>query len=351
MAGNDVDELRQYVAAHAESLGIAPQRYRAVLDAIRHDGDGPGSWVHEWSRAAAALEATGDLLGSAQHFTFARFPFIDGAPRRAALQSAVRTTAAWAATQPDIRRELLPLAGPDTAGPDTAGTGSTLPAWVTGLDATPARPLLLICGGIVSIKEQWAPVLLVAQQLGLAAVVIEMPGVGENPLPYRPQSWRLLPAVLDALAGRAAVTHTIAMALSFSGQFALRAAREDTRIRGIVTAGAPVHGPFADPVWQRRLPKVTVDTLAAMAGVKPGDLPGLLAPWALSGDDLAAVRVPVHYVASSRDEIIPPGDLALLRAYVADLHVLEHDDVHGAPRHAAATREWMVRAVAALCPS
>lgn len=321
---NDLAELKQYVAAHAESLGLAG--YREILGRIVHDGSGPGSWVHEWSREAAALEAAGNPLEASQHYNFARFPFVDGPPRRQALDDCVRTVDVW-------RRDVLGLERLDFDLP-----GGRASAWAIDLSATEPKPLLLISGGIVSLKEQWAPVLLAARQLGLAGVVTEMPGVGENTITYTADSWHVLRAVLDAVAGRVDQHEVYVMAMSFSGQAAFRWAAQDPRVRGIVTAGAPVHGPFADDAWRRRLPKVTLDTLAHMTGSADTDF----VPWALSESELSSVDVPVHYVASARDEIIPPGDLALLRAHVGDLHVLEHDDVHGAPAHATQTREWMV---------
>ncbi|HWE91493.1 MAG TPA: alpha/beta hydrolase [Pseudonocardiaceae bacterium] len=339
---NDVDELKRYVAAHAESLGIPREHYLALFDRIRTDRvdrTGPGSWVHEWSAAARILEAEGKPLEASQHYNFARFPYVDGPARQRALDNAVRTVDRWRADVPGVERLDLSL------------LGGAVGCWTHGLSTVENKPLLLITGGIVSIKEQWAPVLLAAAGLGFAGVVTEMPGVGQNTLRYTPDSWRLLPALLDALADRAQVGHTVLMAMSFSGQLALRASVEDDRIAGIVTAGAPVRGVFTDPVWQAGLPKVTVDTLAHMASVSPAQLPAVLPGWALSDEQLAAVGVPVHYVASSRDEIIPRGDLDLLRAHLSELRVLEHDDVHGAPRHAAETRQWMVDAVHALAPS
>lgn len=327
---NDLAELKQYVAAHAESLGLAPEHYGRILRQIVHDGSGPGSWVYEWAREAVSLEAEGKPLEASQHYNFARFPFVDGPARREALDNCVRTVDAWRQGVPGIERLDFVLPG------GKAG------AWAIDLSATEPKPLLLISGGIVSLKEQWAPVLLAARQLGLAGLVTEMPGVGENTVPYTAESWRVLRAVLDAVADRVDQHEVYVMAMSFSGQAAFRWAARDSRVRGIVTAGAPVHGPFADGAW--RLPKVTADTLARMTGRAATDF----TEWALSPAELSTVDVPVYYVASTRDEIIPPGDLALLRAHVRDLHVLEHDDVHGAPAHAAQTREWMVGSLVEL---
>jgi len=60
--------------------------------------------------------------------------------------------------------------------------------------------------------------------------------------------------------------------------------------------------------------------------------------------------VPVAVVTARRDEIIPPGDTALLREAVPDLDLVEHDDVHGAPSHLAETRAWSLLAVQRMRP-
>src|SRR6185369_11819876 len=115
---------------------------------------------------------------------------------------------------------------------------------------------------------------------------------GENTLTYGPDSSRMLSALLDAVADRADVTHTYPIAMSFSGHLALRCAMTDARIRGIVTVGAPTSRFFTDAGWQRGLPRVTTDTLAHLAHTDPQDIPGGLARWALTGDDLAALDIP-----------------------------------------------------------
>jgi pimeloyl-ACP methyl ester carboxylesterase len=70
-----------------------------------------------------------------------------------------------------------------------------------------------------------------------------------------------------------------------------------------------------------------------------------LRPFELDEERLAAVRVPVAYTASRRDEIIPAEDVERLRRCLAGFHVIENDDVHGSPRHTTETRLWIVRSL------
>ncbi|WP_316784270.1 alpha/beta hydrolase [Streptomyces sasae] len=331
---NDIAELKNFVVAHTRSQGLPPEHYDPLLSRIRHDEDGtPGSWVREWSAEGARLEAGGRLLEASVHYNMARFPFVDGPARREALERCVAAFDGWRSAFPAIERLDVDL-------PE-----GQIRCWTSGLDASEPRPLLVMTGGIVSVKEQWAPVLLQLGELGFAGVVTEMPGVGENSLPYRADSWRMYPALLDAVGDRADTARTFTLALSFSGHLALRAALHDDRIRGVVGAGAPVHDFFTDTEWQRSVPRVTTETLAHLTGSAPGEVYGLVKDWALAPEELDELRIPVAHVTSLRDEIIPPGDAALLRERVRGVRLLAHDDVHGSPRFFAQTRLWTLLSV------
>lgn len=332
---NDTAELKQFVLAHARAQGIPPARSAAVLDRIETDEDGtPGSWVHEWTRAGEAREREGDLLDAGRHYALARFPYADGGARQEAQARCVTAFDRWRSTDaPGVEPLELDL------------PGGRVRCWATGLSATDPRPLLLVSGGIISVKEQWAQVLVLTRRLGMAGVVWEMPGVGENPLRYGAESWRIVPALLDALAGRARVEDAYAIALSFSGHLALRAAVDDSRLRGVITAGAPVSEFFTDTRWHERLPRVTVDTLAALTGTTADTVLPHMREWGLTREQLGALDIPVAAIVSRRDEIIPAADPGLLRTSVARLRVMDNDDVHGSPGHAAETRLWTLDAL------
>ncbi|MFI9051373.1 alpha/beta fold hydrolase [Streptomyces sp. NPDC053427] len=326
---NDLGELQQYIVAHAHAQRVPRATYREVLARIRGDEDGgPGSWAAEWSAAARAAAHRGRHLDASRLYTIARFPYVDGPARQQAAEASVRSFGDWARGQQDIHRLELRL------------DGERVVCWATGLSETDRRPLLLVMGGIVSTKEQWGPVLAHYRRQGMAGIVTEMPGVGENTLPYDRDSPRLISRILDAVRDRADVDRTYALAMSFSGHLALRCALDDRRIRGIVTSGAPVAGFFEDAGWLGRVPRITVDTLAHLTGVTPDKLPDHLRDWALTPRELAGLDIPVHYVTCLRDEIIPPGEPTLLRERVERLRLLEIDDVHGSPGHAEYARLW-----------
>lgn len=326
---NDVAELKLYGLAHARAQNISQSTYEAVCGRIHSDDeDAPGSWAGEWSRAAAALEDEGRLLQACGYYNLARFPAVDGPARERALKKCVETCAAWAADH-DVIRLDVPV------------PGTTVPCWASGLSATEPRPLLLVMGGIISVKEQWMPLLTQASRLGMAVLVAELPGVGENPLPYAADSWRMIPQLLDAVRDRADVEHTYGLTLSFSGHAALRCAVHDRRIKGVITIAAPITAFFTDPVWRLGLPRITVETLAGLTRTTPADIRGDLSPWALTDAELAALDIPVHYLATHEDAIIPGEDVARLKATVAGTKVLEYRDAHAGPGNALETRLWI----------
>ena len=330
---NDVSELKQFAVLHARTQKIP--RYRELLDRIDNDEDGaPGSWAVEWNRAAAEHLAAGRPLVACRHYVMARYPYPDGPARQHAASECVSVFDQW-------RRQETP--GVERLDVDTPA--GRVRCWAIGLSRTEPLPLLVVMGGIVSVKEQWAPILPAVRRAGMAGIVVEMPGVGENELGYGPESWRMLPALLDAVGDRADVTRTYTSTLSFSGHLALRAAAQDPRIKGIVTAGAPVGVFFTDPSWLPGVPRITADTLAHLMGTKPADLADRLRPLALTAEQLAEVRIPVGYLLSRRDEIIPGADAELLRAHLRDLRLVQNDDVHGSPHHVAESRLWTVLSV------
>jgi esterase FrsA len=330
---NNVDELKRFVVPHARGQKIP--RYEELLHRIETDDENAqGSWVREWSDAGKRQERTGELHEATKHYAMARFPFVDGPARQEAQDWCVSAFDRWRMKERGIDSVEVKL------------DGGRFRCWTGGLSGRDRKPLLVVMGGIVTVKEQWAPMLSNMKRLGMAGVVAEMPSVGENTLRYDVDSWRMLPALLDAIGERADVSQTYAMALSFSGHMAMRAALDDSRIKGVITTGAPVSAFFTDADWQSQVPKITIDTLAHMTGTKPAKVVGGLADWALTSDQLAALDVPLAYVSCKRDDIIPAdAEARLLLDHVRKLDLVEHDDIHGAPSHVEEVQLWSARSL------
>ncbi|MFJ8791301.1 alpha/beta hydrolase [Streptomyces sp. NPDC102462] len=325
-----LEELKEFARLHARGQGMTPEHATRVLARITNDTTGDvGSWAAVWTAEGRAAAERGDLLDACRHYALARFPYHGDPDRRRAQRLCVDTFDQWRRGQDGIERLEFDHGG------------ETVACWAAGLGRS--RPLLLVMGGIVSVKEQWAPLLPLLRRLGWAAVVTELPGVGENTLTYGPDSWRTLGLLLDHLADRARVDDTSMLALSFSGHLALRAAVEDPRIRRVLTVGAPVAAFFADRTWWPRVPGITADTLRRLTGSDDlTQLHALLPEFALTPKQLGQLRIPVRYVASSRDEIIPDTERTLLRDTLHDVRFRTFDDVHGSPAHLGAMRRWLI---------
>lgn len=333
---NDIAELRQFISVHAANQNIGTAVLDRVLSTIGNDVDGdPDSWAARWAHESQEAYRRGELTDAAALAAIARFPFVDGPARVAAAKTGVEAFTRWADQTP--LRDLT-----------IESDRGSVRLWTAGLSTSEPRPVVLLLGGIVATKEQYAPVLLQLDQLGLAGVVAELPGVGENTWRYDRESWQLFPAVLDAIAGRAQVDRTYVVALSFSGHLALRAATHDPRIRGVVTAGAPIRGFFEALRERDAVPRITRRTLAHLLGVAPDEVAEHTRGWELTDTELSAPGIPVRYIVSARDEIVPPSEAGVLRTHVADLELLTHDDVHGSPAHVAASRTWCVLSVLRL---
>lgn len=326
-----LEELREFARLHARGQGMPPRHAAEVLARIGNDTPGdPASWAAVWTAEGKVAAARGDLLDACRHYALARFPHHADDDRVLAQRLGVEAFDRWRQNRPSIERLEFEHAGGSFA------------CWASGLDPVRPRPLLIVMGGIVSVKEQWAPLLPKLRTLGFATVVTELPGVGENTLRYTPDSWRLLTFLMDRLSGRAKTDDTSLLALSFSGHLALRAAAHDPRVTRVLTVGAPVADFFTDESWWPRVPGITAQTLRHLTGAATlGELRALLPEFALTPRELRRVGVPVRYVASSRDEIIPAREQALLRRSVPDVRFKVFDDVHGSPAHLGAMRRWL----------
>ncbi|MES9544133.1 MULTISPECIES: alpha/beta hydrolase [unclassified Actinomadura] len=331
---NDVEELKTFAAVHARTQRMSPRHCAEILRRITGDEEGArGSWARVWCEAAEEFERRGRPLEAGRHYAMARFPYVDGPARAHAHKKCVEMFGEWRRGLRGVERL------------DIEAAGGRFGCYAAGLSSRKPLPLLIVTGGIVSVKEQWAPTLRQSARLGMACVVTEMPGVGENGVPYTARAHEMLSALMDAVGSRADTARTYALALSFSGHLALRCAAEDSRLRGIATTGAPVGPFFTDASWRRGVPRITMDTIAHLAGVARADLDGILPGYALDSAELARVRAPVRYVSSLRDEIIPRADVARLRAHLRDLKVLELDDVHASPHHLAESSLWTARSL------
>ena len=190
-----------------------------------------------------------------------------------------------------------------------------------------------------------------ADVLGMAVAVTEMPGVGENTLQYGANAWKMYSVLLKRLSHLADVNNTFLLAFSFSGHMAIQYALTDKRIYGIATVGAPIHHFFGDRTWWNQLPLTTKLTLAHLLRVEVEDLFPVVSSLALSETQLKSLSIPLHYIFSRRDEIIPFSEKQFLQQHTPKLKLQEFDDVHGSPNHLKQIQMWIPMSILSQRPN
>ncbi|WP_446226112.1 alpha/beta hydrolase [Nocardia sp. IBHARD005] len=315
------------VRLHAAAQGLPSQRAEQILATIDTIDDGPTGWSTVWLAAGRREYEQQRYRDAVPYLNLARFPFVATPDAATAHQLCVEAFGIWAASA-GVRRVLLPVAG------------SEVPVWLAERTRAPwgnSGDVLVVCGGIVSIKEQWARFVELGRRFGMTVVLTELPGVGEHPLDYRDSSGQDLSELFDALAAVTPVHRIFASAMSFGGTVALRAAAYDPRIERIFSVGPPMRHLFTDAGWWQQIPQTTKDALAKTTGIAADRLPGELGRFAVTPGELARVSAKVTAIASRRDEIVPPEDVASLLGELRHASVFAFDDVHGSPNHIADT--------------
>ena len=89
------------------------------------------------------------------------------------------------------------------------------------------------------------------------------------------------------------------------------------------------------------MPLTTKRTLAHLLALDIEDLFPALAPMALSEYQLQSLSIPLNYIFSRRDEIIPGSEKLFLQKHVKKLNLQEFDDVHGSPNHLRDMQLWI----------
>jgi esterase FrsA len=330
----ELEELKNFVGLHAKSQNLNAVELAALMDRIREPcGNAPHSWVREWMDLGESHLTANRLDKAMQCFNFARFPYVDSPERQCALNKCVETFESLSLRTGRSFRDLVQVAG------------VSVPVYFSGVTSRP-KPLLIVIGGIVSIKEQWRALLLLGPRLGYTTALAECPGVGENPLIYGQDSAAFLSAIIDHYTDKVLSGNVVILGLSFGGHLAIRAALTDNRIKKIITVGAPIYELFSNQHWWDQVPNITKETLAHLARQDQSVLFDAIRAAAIHEEELARLTIPLTYVLSERDEIIPPAEGNLLRRNVSNLTLVSFDDVHGAPNYLSLIRQMFVRDLA-----
>ncbi|ADG99443.1 conserved hypothetical protein [Segniliparus rotundus DSM 44985] len=327
---HELAERADLVRLHSFAQGLSAAETTRILSRIATIDDGPAGWATVWSQEGSRCLSRDDKAGAIARFNLARFPYPHTDDGHAALRKCVAVAGEAASAQGLCRIEA-----------DGA------PAWYQPAPGATSGPnLLVLCGGIVSVKEQWLSMAEIGRRLSMAILLTELPGVGENTNPYAADAPARLSSLLDAVERRNRFGAAFLLAMSFGGTVALQAAGSDPRIGEVFSVGPPIRHFFTDPLWWERTPQTTKDALSATTGKPVAALPDFLPSLALTDEQLRRIRVPVTDIVSLRDEIVPRKDPELLESAVPTARTIAFDDVHGSPGHVQDTKAHIAAALA-----
>lgn len=196
----------------------------------------------------------------------------------------------------------------------------------------------------------------IARHVGWTALAVNLRGTGTSEGDFSVQGWLDdIRAAVDALASEA--TGVWLVGVSEGGTFAMVAAADDPRVRGVATIGAPRS--LGD--WARDSGRLR-DFARSVGMITTDGYPPNLGAWGREAAGLDAVRAaprvaprPVMVLHGAEDETVPLADARAIATAVgpsAELHVLgaggrrlRHD-----PRAIATLLGWLGQQVSATRP-
>lgn len=318
-------ECKKFVRLHAIAQGMDMAEFEAILAKItRADGEQEGNWCYELTKIGHEKFTAKKYAQALSYYNLARFPYIDSTAKRNAHNNCLN-----AFNQLCLHHKL----------PVEKISLSYLQEKIT-LYLYKAKkyraPLLLVIGGIVSIKEQWYQFIALGKRLKIHVALLEMPGVGENTCRYTADADLYIQQVLDTLTDVVDTGHIHTIAMSFGGHLMLKNAATDPRLRSIITVGAPLSNFFTDADAWRNLPQLTKQALAHCINQDKDESALNLAKlrdYALSETLLANLTIPICYIFSDQDEIIHVEEKNILYKNCKNFILYSFDDKHGSPNH------------------
>jgi hypothetical protein len=324
-------EVRQILLSRAREgrnpfFNADPSRVEAALNSI--DSVESEQWVAAFSRlaephqaTAAEAERAGDAetarreyLLAYEYWRVARYPAPNSPPKRAAYRTSQELYLKAARTfDPPLERVRIPFSGKPAEGQLAVGdlrkpAGAELP-----------HPLVVHWGGIDSYKEERRSEPYLSG--GMAALAVDMPGVGDAPLIGSPDAERLWDAIFDWIDTRPDLdARRVAIhGGSTGGYWAAKLAHTHReRIRAAVDHGGPAHYAF-QPEWIARAqtgeyPFELAETLAAAFGGESYE------DWVRTAPSLSLLEqgildkpcAPLLLVNGVHDSIFPIQDMYLL---------------------------------------
>jgi pimeloyl-ACP methyl ester carboxylesterase len=199
---------------------------------------------------ARAADAAGDKAAAEQNYQRAycyyrmgRYPAPNSPGKQAAYEKSVQMFLKAARyLDPPLERVVMPFQG-------RPGEGDAVIGYLRRPHGRAPTPVVARWGGIDSFKEEWNAAPLLAR--GLAMLAIDMPGVGEAPIPGSEAAERMFDAVFDWVATRPDLDagRVGVIGGSTGGYWAAKLAHTHReRLRAAVNWGGCAHHAFT-PEW------------------------------------------------------------------------------------------------------
>lgn len=301
-----------------------PDLIRSTYLRINHlRGEGPGSWVYEWSQIADYFTNKAIAYAAADQPENARDAYLDAAK----MYGVARFPAKTLPGQVDAYHKHLKsyqLAGQYFEPPLKVVEIPYDNGHITGYLHLPAEikkpPLILWNGGIDTWKGDSYSNIQPYLAAGFAVLSFDVLGTGESSeWAARFDATDLHSTVLEymqksPLIDGQSIAH---VGFSFSGYYAARLSMTEPRLFAVIAACAPV-----DKAWNNMVegaPWEIREALSKALHLKPNDQAGMKATveqfslvrqGLLSGPD--SVKVPLLVVDGDKDNLVPVSDLHLL---------------------------------------
>lgn len=316
-----LSELKTLALPHAVAQGLQRDECLAILNCIDCD-EQEEQWASRWMDAADRYATQTHWEKAIACYTLGSFPCPDTPMRRESHKKAVLT----------FKQHVAGKWGTKTI--VVQDRGGSAPLYLAS-GSSSSRGILLVIGGIVSVKEQWRAFLRLARLLDITVVLAEFPRVGENQLRWERDSHQYIGCILDQLEKEGAenVHNTHIVGMSFGGYLAIARAAQDNRIKSITTVGCPVTHFFSSSWVNKSIPSTTRRCLDWILGKPFLENRNLLENYAISLAELKAVDIPIKYFAATHDRVIPTEDPYLLQETSKQADLIWCRDVHGLPKY------------------